>query len=116
MTRAEVMAQYAVDANGTIVSPGKFEGEPLYAPHFWELALEGDGDEVYDNNVGRYVSIIRVEPWDRVEYPELGEDDVNLIQIHEDDQGFVRLEVLEDPELGKEDIDEPSEGGQDGLD
>jgi len=30
-----------------ITSPGKFEGEPIFAPHFWSVGLEGfaDGDD-----------------------------------------------------------------------
>lgn len=27
-----------------ITQPGKFEGEPVFAPHFWNLALEGFAD------------------------------------------------------------------------
>jgi hypothetical protein len=27
-----------------ISSPGKFEGEPIFAPYFWDLALQGFAD------------------------------------------------------------------------
>lgn len=27
-----------------ITAPGKFEGEPVFAPYFWSLALEGFAD------------------------------------------------------------------------
>ena len=27
-----------------IVQPGKFEGEPIFAPHYWGLGLEGFAD------------------------------------------------------------------------
>jgi hypothetical protein len=29
----------------TITQPGKFEGEPVFAPHFWNLGMEGFADE-----------------------------------------------------------------------
>ena len=34
----------------TITQPGKFEGEPVFAPHFWLLGLEGFADSD-DGNV-----------------------------------------------------------------
>lgn len=27
-----------------ITQPGKFEGEPIFAPHYWSIALEGFAD------------------------------------------------------------------------
>lgn len=31
--------------NGTMITqPGKYEGEPVFAPHYWDLALEGFAD------------------------------------------------------------------------
>jgi hypothetical protein len=116
MTRAEVKAQYDVNQHGIITSPGKFESTPIYTPHFWELALEGDGDETYDVSICKYVSIMKVEPWDRAEYPELTADDVDLLQIYEDDQGFVHIDVLDAQNQDKEHTNESSEGGQDGID
>lgn len=37
--------EYANDG-ARITQPGKFEGEPVFAPYFWQLAMEGfaDGD------------------------------------------------------------------------
>jgi hypothetical protein len=110
MTRAEVIAQYTINQHGTITSPGKFEGTPIYAPHFWELTLDGDGDETYDAMLCKYVTVIKVESWDREEYPELEDDDAELIQVYEDDQGFVHLDVLDDQNQDRE-PNEPPEGG-----
>lgn len=30
-----------------ITAPGKFEGEPIFAPHYWDMGLQGfsDGDD-----------------------------------------------------------------------
>jgi hypothetical protein len=44
MTRQEVLDSYAVK-DGRITSPGKFEGEPVFAPYFWDLGLEGFADK-----------------------------------------------------------------------
>jgi hypothetical protein len=46
MNKQSVLSEFTVE-NGIIKSPGKFEGEPVFVPHFWSLALEGfsDGDD-----------------------------------------------------------------------
>jgi hypothetical protein len=44
MTATETRKAYTHDANGRITQPGKFEGEPIFAPYFWNLALEGLAD------------------------------------------------------------------------
>jgi hypothetical protein len=46
MTREETFRNYKVE-NDRIIEPGKFEGQPVFAPYFWNLALEGLSD--YDN-------------------------------------------------------------------
>jgi len=35
--------EYANDGK-RITQPGKFEGEPVFAPHYWDLALQGFAD------------------------------------------------------------------------
>lgn len=42
MTRKEIEAAYTV-VNGIIRSPGKFEGEPVWAPYYWEAYLINHG-------------------------------------------------------------------------
>lgn len=81
-TRAAVLKYYKVDRNGYIRSPGKFEGERVYVPYFWDKALEGWYDWEEDDIVG-----FKVAPEDRLEFPELGaKDEVRLAQT---DDGFV---------------------------
>ena len=43
MTREEIERDYKV-VGGIIRSPGKFEGEPIWAPYFWEALLNGEAD------------------------------------------------------------------------
>ena len=43
MTRQDIENAYEV-RDGIICSPGKFEGEAVYAPYFWEAYLNGGED------------------------------------------------------------------------
>jgi len=36
MTREQITSEYNIDDNGIIRNPGKFEGEMLYVPYFWD--------------------------------------------------------------------------------
>ena len=86
MTRRDIESSYTVDANGIIRSPGKFEGEPVYVPYFWDAYLEGFADE--DDGE---VLTFRVTAEDRAEFPEL--DGVTTVRLWETDQGFVYSET-----------------------
>ncbi len=85
MTRAEIEADYAV-VSGVIVSPGKFEGEPVYAPHFFDASLNGGPDDYADDG-GVDVMLFAIQPEDLAEFPELeGSDN---IRMWENDSGFI---------------------------
>lgn len=81
MTRAEILAQYDV-RTGRIVSPGKFAGEPVWVPYFWELLLDGEGEEQEDGWID-----FGIEPEDIEEFPELA--GAEKIGIYEREDGFV---------------------------
>lgn len=84
MTRAEILAAYSVD-NGRITSPARFEGEPIYAPHFWDAIVNGCSDEtIYDGD--KPYDWFEVSAEDRAEFPELA--DIAWIVCSEDDNGF----------------------------
>jgi hypothetical protein len=82
MKRKEVLKDYKVDKGGRIRSPGKFEGEMLYVPAFWEAGLEGMADDD-DGSVYTF----RLSAEDKKEYPELGRK--RTLKLAESDQGFV---------------------------
>lgn len=84
MTRNQVFAAYNI-RDGYICSPGKFEGEPLWAPHMFEAYMAGDGDDMEDDHGGVLLFILEE---DREEYPEL--EDTTAVRIWQDSQGFVR--------------------------
>ena len=44
MNRQIIERNYVVDSSGRIRSPGKFEGEMLYVPHFWDAGMSGLAD------------------------------------------------------------------------
>lgn len=75
--------------DGTIVQPGKFEGQPAYAPHFWGLALEGDGMSGCEatGDDGPEWTRVSVTADDRELYPELAGTD--YVYLCESDDGFV---------------------------
>jgi hypothetical protein len=88
VTRAKLECIYAVHP-GTIIikTPGKFEGEPLWAPYYWDLALEGnaDMDDCVEGGYGFKLDASDVEVW-----PEL--KGTPMILLFESDNGFVYTE------------------------
>lgn len=80
---------YKLDGD-RIVSPGKFEGEPCFAPYYWELALQGfsDGDNgkvysfrfAFNGNDKDCVFEAALKRW-------LGRK--RALRMFEDSQGFV---------------------------
>lgn len=88
MKRSEILKQYTVDANGRIASPGKFEGEPIFAPHFWQMGLEGFADS--DDGRVYGFRLKNGDPEFR-EFPELKKwlGRKRSLKLFEDSQGFV---------------------------
>lgn len=87
MTRDEILHHYTV-ASGRIASPGKFEGEPVFAPALWDIGLNGFADGG-DGNTYRF-TIPHDDPL-RAEWPELDGwlGRRRTIRLREDGQGFV---------------------------
>lgn len=87
MKRKEIEETYQIGDGGrfsapVITSPGKFEGEPIYVPYFWDEYLEFGADEDQHN-----ILVFIVNEEDRDQFPELKVGDrIGLIQ---DDQGFI---------------------------
>lgn len=108
MNREEILKDYTVNAQGVITSPGKFEGEMLYAPYFYDMLLNGDGDPMYadppedisDEDMDSWEMVddllytsVEVEDGDRAQFPELGPDTVE-VRVYESDSGFVHIEEV----------------------
>ena len=66
---------------------GKFEGCAGYAAYFWDMVLEGGGDDWYDAGNRGHVEMFQVTEHDVELFPEL--EGVTRVDIWEDDVGFV---------------------------
>jgi hypothetical protein len=82
MTRQQLEDEYDV-RNGRIRSPGKFEGEMIYVPFYWDVFLNGCAD----NDDGRRL-VFKVTREDKDQFPELRRR--RSVVLIEDEQGFVR--------------------------
>jgi len=89
MTRQEIEDQYTVE-NGIIQDPGKFEGEPLWSPYFYDLYLNGCAD--YDGDDELWFDI---DDEDLAQFPELV--GYTRVILREDEQGFVYCEADGEP-------------------
>jgi hypothetical protein len=88
--REHLLKEYAIDENGRIKTPGKFEGESIFVPHLWSLAMDGFADE----DDGEFY-MFRFAPDDSdpliQQFPELKKHlgRHRIIRLREDGQGFV---------------------------
>lgn len=79
ITREQIEKDYSVQ-DGVIKSPGKFEGEPVYVPFYYDWSLEcGD-------------SVVMISEPDIIMFPEL--TGYTAIMIGESDNGFVGHKLL----------------------
>jgi hypothetical protein len=92
MTRKQIEECYA-NENGIIIEHGKFEGEAIYVPYFWELYLNGMDDSWeacisgMDDEDDGTIKRFNVSPEDRQEFPELKQR--RTIRLIQRDDGFV---------------------------
>lgn len=84
MNRADILKQFNVDARGLIRNPGKFEGEMLYVPYFYDAFLDGLPDYEKGNSVGFHITAE-----DRAEFPEIPKRQ-RTIWLWLRDDGFVQ--------------------------
>jgi len=99
--RAKYEAYYQTNERGMITSPGKFEGEMIYMPYFYDMMLDGMGDVEYMNEIEDeedpqnysdidpegIVTVFDVTPEDIAIFPEL--EGKTQIRLSENSQGFV---------------------------
>ena len=79
--REHAELKYAVDGNGTIRSPGKFEGEPWWVPTAWDITMDGCCDEL---DAG---SVFEPDEQEREDWGVSGEP--SHLLLTESNQGFV---------------------------
>ena len=84
-TREAILAEFKVDKHGIIQDLGKFEGEMLYAPYFYDLLMEDGQDDNIEAQDGSHNAIFFIEDEDRREFPELVDE---ALYVWESDSGF----------------------------
>lgn len=96
MTREEILDKFTVNDQGVITSPGKFQGEMLYAPYFYDVMIDGNGEEVYeeetsDEECALLYTELAIGDEDRAQFPEISLATVAM-RISESGNGFVQIE------------------------
>jgi len=81
--------------DGLITSPGKYERQPIYTPHFDRIWLDGGEDDIILID-GRPAAVVVVTDKDREKFPEL--NDAYAILVSEDESGFVSSQVIDEDE------------------
>jgi len=97
MNREKIYEQYKVKM-GFIASPGKFEGEPVYAPYFYDISLY-DCVEMYNEDCFSEV-IIKIKPEDREMFPEITAV-AEYVSVQENGDGFVKIQLLTEQDFEK---------------
>ena len=88
---AKVHEEYTV-VDGVIRNPGKFEGECVWVPYYWDLALNGEGEDELDENEEIATTKFVV---DSEEAEAFGLECGATVELFEDPQGFVIGSVLD---------------------
>jgi hypothetical protein len=77
---------FELDEHGLIIDSGKFEGQPIWVPYFFDFADEGEVLSTLEEGCGEYVSLIKLDNEDKQRFLDL-KDDLYIIIIETDD-GF----------------------------
>lgn len=88
---AKAHEEYTV-VDGLIRNPGKYERECVWVPYYWELALDGDGEDELDDD-GESVATRFVVDYEEAE--AFGLECGATVEVFEDSQGFVIGTVVE---------------------
>ena len=88
---AKIHEEYTV-ADGLIRNPGKFELECVWVPYYWDLALNGEGEDEFDEDGESMVTLFVV---DSEEAEAFGLECGTNVEVFEDSQGFVIGSVLD---------------------
>ena len=93
---ARIREEYDI-VDGIIRNPGRFEGECEWVPYFWELALDGDGEDVseYDEEGGCIGCSATRFTVDYEESYVFGLECGATVEVSQDSQGFVIGTVME---------------------
>jgi len=88
--KTQYTCEYANDGK-RITAPGKFEGEPIFAPYYWDVALQGfaDSDDgtTYTFKFAFNSAVDSAAPFRSELQAWLGRK--RTLRMREDSQGFI---------------------------
>jgi len=103
MTRKQILKDFNLDPTfKRILDPGKFEGEAIYVPYFYDAYLNGEQDWTADDRLA-----FEVTAEDAREFPELNAGNAILLDIT--DQGLVESEFFPNKKEAERAIDKSLE-------
>lgn len=82
MTSQEI-SNIRINGQRDVSRPGKFEGEPIYSPYFYDRIMNGDGEYLGDDDGAIALDI---DDDERRMFPEL--DGFSTVVTWEDGNGF----------------------------
>ena len=84
-TRDDILEHFTIE-DGRIVSPGRFEGQRIYVPYFWDAVQDGwQDDEEYEGDI--QTAVFFITPEDRQQFPEL--ESKLEVRVRQIDDGFI---------------------------
>ena len=88
--------------NGIIQNPGKFEGSPDWTPYYWDLVMNGEGEDIYDcpedydDDLDDKSELHHTEfTVDSEESDKFGLECGSIVCVCQDDNGFVSGWILD---------------------
>jgi hypothetical protein len=100
LSKQDVAKEYTLSEKGTILSPGKFEGEMWYTVALWDLVLDGFSNYLGSDNVEWFnIDQDLVEDLD-LEHSDIGK----YLAVFEDGNGFVYCRMQD--EISDDESDE----------
>ena len=89
--RTAIESEFDV-VDGIIRNPGKFEGEAVWVPYFWDLVMDGEGEEVFDEDGERVATRFQVDAEEEETFSDVLGGELacgSTVELFEDSQGFV---------------------------
>jgi hypothetical protein len=85
----DIQEEYSVNEYGLITDPGKFEGEPIYIPVFYDFCLESGADEELYDDCETLFSFFKIDGLDTAQHGIPAECAGKVLCLWETEQGFV---------------------------
>lgn len=84
---AYLQYKYETDCFGTITSIGKYQGQPLYVPYFWEFIIANDLFDGLDTTYGYLAYVVKISREDASLFSQL--ENFTELRFWLGDNGFI---------------------------